>query len=471
MSLFRRRPPANIELLGLEDFVPALSRRFTAPRHLRPVSQLVERIAHGEEIRAVVSCPPRHGKTELFLHAIPWLLLQRPELQIAYASYAARIAEKKSRKARELSQRAGVPIADDSRARADWRTGVDDGGVWATSVEGAITGEGFDVVLLDDLIKGRAEAESGTIRERTHEWLVADVLSRVEPGGSVILFMARWHPEDPAGRMIGAGWEHVSLEAIASDTGAALWPERWPLSALLPLRETMGGADGYEWTSLYMGQPRGRGSRVFGDVVYFDERPRSFSSVSIGLDFAYSTRTSADYSVAVVLAESGGLHYVLDVVRVHEQPRDFRARVQLLARTYSGARVCAYAAATEMGGIEFLRDGGIAIEGRTATADKFSRAIPVAAAWNQGRILLPRSALWLNPFVSEVCGFTGVKDRHDDQVDALAAAFDATRASAINMAEWDLYQEMLGGGHELDPLFVSPHADGPPHPCLLTGGR
>jgi predicted phage terminase large subunit-like protein len=53
------------------------------------------------------------------------------------------------------------------------------------------------------------------------------------------------------------------------------------------------------------------------------------------------------------------------------------------------------------------------------------RAQPVAAAWNQKRILLPEGAPWLSEFLSEVCGFTGVKDRHDDIVDALAAAYDA----------------------------------------------
>jgi predicted phage terminase large subunit-like protein len=84
----------------------------------------------------------------------------------------------------------------------------------------------------------------------------------------------------------------------------------------------------------------------------------------------------------------------------------------------------AYAAATELGGIEFIREAGIPINGHTAKVDKFSRAIGTAAAWNTGKILLPRKATWLNAFVSEVCGFTGVKDRHDDQVDALAAAFD-----------------------------------------------
>jgi predicted phage terminase large subunit-like protein len=249
------------------------------------------------------------------------------------------------------------------------------------------------------------------------------VLTRVEPGGSVILFMARWHPDDPAGHMIGNGWEHVNLQAIGES--GALWPERWPVERLTTLREALGGEGGYEWESLYQGNPRARGARVFGDVHGYDALPTGVHiTVAIGLDFAYSTRTSADYSVAVAMARIGEFFYVLDVVRVHEQPRDFRARIQLLSETHGGAPASAYAASTEMGGIEFVRDGGISINGRVAKLDKFSRAIPVAAAWNAGKILLPKSAPWLNAFVSEICGFTGVKDRHDDQIDALAAAFD-----------------------------------------------
>jgi predicted phage terminase large subunit-like protein len=84
-----------------------------------------------------------------------------------------------------------------------------------------------------------------------------------------------------------------------------------------------------------------------------------------------------------------------------------------------------------MGGIEFLREGGIPIVGRVAQVDKFTRAIPVAAAWNTAKILLPERAPWLDAFTSEVCGFTGVSDRHDDQVDALAAAFDQLRTGTM----------------------------------------
>jgi predicted phage terminase large subunit-like protein len=77
------------------------------------------------------------------------------------------------------------------------------------------------------------------------------------------------------------------------------------------------------------------------------------------------------------------------------------------------------------------------LEGVSVSGDKFVRALAVAAAWNgdpatgrAGRVFVPRSAPWLDTFVSELAGFTGINDAHDDQVDALAAAYDALATSA-----------------------------------------
>ncbi len=437
------------EFIPLLDFVPEVSPRFRSPRHLGRIADVFQRIARGEQVQVVVSVPPRFGKSELLLHGAAWLLAQDPTLQIIYASYGQRVAEKKSRRARELARKAGVPLAQDSKARADWRTTEDDGGMFATSIDGAVTGEGAHVLICDDLTKGRAEAESATMRERARGWLLSDALTRLEPSGSVIVNMTRWHPEDPAGVAIGLGFEVINLTAITPEV-ESLWPERWPLKRLLEIRETLGGENGYEWQSLYMGNPRGRGSRVFGDVTFRDELPVKFDAIAIGLDFAYSTRTSADFSVAVVLGRAEGLYHVLDVVRVHEEPRDFRERVRNLIALYPGAYAAAYSAHTELGGIEFIRDGGIHVEGHVAKLDKFSRAIPVAAAWNTGKIRLPRSAPWLDAFVSELCGFTGVKDRHDDQVDALAAAFDAVALGRAMPIDADDEAELAGSRFSAD---------------------
>ncbi len=81
-------------------------------------------------------------------------------------------------------------------------------------------------------------------------------------------------------------------------------------------------------------------------------------------------------------------------------------------------------AATEQGGVEFIREAGISIRGLIAKQDKFMRAVPVAAAWNSNLFKIPQKAQWLDTFLAEVCGFTGVSDKNDDQVDAFAAAFD-----------------------------------------------
>ncbi len=71
-----------------------------------------------------------------------------------------------------------------------------------------------------------------------------------------------------------------------------------------------------------------------------------------------------------------------------------------------------------------MRESGVDFNSMRAVADKFTRALPVAAAWNSGKFKIPAQAQWLNDFLNEVCAFSGKGDAHDDVVDAFAAAFD-----------------------------------------------
>jgi predicted phage terminase large subunit-like protein len=62
--------------------------------------------------------------------------------------------------------------------------------------------------------------------------------------------------------------------------------------------------------------------------------------------------------------------------------------------------------------------------------DKFTRSLPVSAAWNDGRVRVPeniRDNPWLHDFLREVEAFTGIKDRHDDQIDAMAHCYNAAQ--------------------------------------------
>lgn len=427
-STMPQKPPAR-----LMDFIPASSKRMRAPEHLAPLVELFER-ARREQVLAVVSAPPRHGKTVVETHAIPWTLAHDPGRQVAFASYAAKFAEKQSRASRDLAVRWKVPLAADARARGNWRTGVDDGGCWATSIGGQITGEGFHLIIVDDPVKDRKTAESPTQRDDHYEWLNDVVFTRLEPGGSCIVTQTRWHEDDLAGRLIRDGWEHVNLPALNAD-GEPLCPWRFTAEQLLRIKTQIGE---YAWSSLYMGQPVPRGGKVFRDVHYYKEEalPASYR-VAIGGDFAYSEKTRADYSVYVVLAEADGVFYVLDFWRGHVESPEF-ARVLMGADDapgpipWYGLPLYAYLGGTELGVAQHFRELGVPVVVMpTSDGSKFVRAQSCAAAWNAGRMLLPEGAPWLEEFIAEICGFTGVKDKHDDIVDALVSAFNSMTGGAL----------------------------------------
>jgi len=172
-----------------------------------------------------------------------------------------------------------------------------------------------------------------------------------------------------------------------------------------------------------MGQPRPPEGRLFDGVSYYDEYP-PHARVAIGVDLAYSAKTSSDWNVAVVLAAANDQFYVLDVVRSQCTSVEWSSRLQALAAEWPGAPMRIYAGGTELGSVDFFRRDRVPLRALPARYDKLTRAQPVAAAWELGRVHLPRSRAWVRPFLDVVRDFTGLGDAHDDDVDALAAAYD-----------------------------------------------
>lgn len=421
--------------------------------HLEPVFELFERAARGERVYACISLPPRAGKTETLIAAMVDRLARDPGSRIGYGAYSARLAQKKSARTRMLAQHSGIEIDPTSRSKQDWRTMVGEGGLWATSCGGSITGEGFELLVLDDLIRSRADAESPLIRDAAHAWILADALTRMEPNGSVIVCGTRYHTDDPIGRLLeSGGWEEVNVAAL-DESGRSYWPARWPTERLLEIREEKGGADGYDWCSLYMGEPRSPGDAIFRDVQFVDDVPGS-PRFGVGVDFAYTVGKSSDYSCAVLLAEWSGTYYVVDVLRAKLPEAEFRARVVAMCKQWEAQFVVGYIAATEQPSIDLLAAEVPAV-GRRAVADKKSRALPTAAGWNLGRIKVLNHRPWVRDFVREVVAFTGA-DRHDDQVDALAAVYDTMHVAGS--VDWGFLDSLRDAAPAPFQGFIpSPH--------------
>ncbi len=404
------------------DFIPTCNRNYLMPYHLMPVIQTIERTER-EAVNKVIATPPRHAKTVTLLCGAVWKLKRNPTAQIAYVTYEADTAKSKSLLALEAARNVELGLASESMG--DWRTKAG-GRFFATGVLGPLTGHGFDLMIVDDPIKNRLEAESPTYRRRLEEWFDDVAFTRIEPGGSCIVNMTRWHEKDLAGRLIADGWEYIRLPAICDSAddpngrnlGDALWPEKWPVDELTKKRRNE-----YTWASLFQGNPRPRGNKVFRDAYYYDKLPDSYT-ISVGLDMAYTAKTQADWSVAIVLLRGvDGKYYLADLIREQVEAPQFVRALDHLYRRWPGAPIPRWHFAGAEKGVSTLMGAlGRPIHALPAIGDKFIRSQELAADWNAGKVLLPQHAPWVEGVIERFGDFTGTPGDIDDEIDALASA-------------------------------------------------
>lgn len=277
--------------------------------------------------------PPRHGKSEFVSRYFPaWYLGRFPDKRIILTSYEAGFASGWGRKARAVltefgPEVFGVRVSQASRAGDDWGIEGREGGMVTAGVGGPITGRGADVLIIDDPVKNAEEARSPTIREKVWDWFESTASTRLEPGGSIVLIMTRWHLDDLAGRVVaGQGefgrepWTVVNLPALARDNdpigravGEPLWPERYDLKALEPHQ-----ADPYWWSALYQQDPTAEGGvewppEYFDHAAFwFDQWPERLAVKAVFLDPSKGNKDKAgDYAAEVRYGRDGdGIEYV-----------------------------------------------------------------------------------------------------------------------------------------------------------------
>lgn len=437
----RTRDVPSIEpRFDLLPFIPRTSPQFSQPAHLAPLVDVLTRAflaarGLGPPVFALVSEPPQVGKTETILHGFAHWLEQCPGDNLAYISYNDDFAVLKSRKARDYAVMSGVELRRDSHSAATWKTTAGGGLIARGILGGSITGqEALKCIVLDDPYKNRRHAESRLIRDRIDGEFRSTIMTRSHPTTSIIVNHTRWHVDDQIGRLVKREpdkWERINLPAITN--GVALCEEIHSLEHLLSLRDSVGE---YVWQSLYMGQPRTRDAQLFQGIAYYASLPAQVR-VAIGVDLAYSSKTSSDWSVAVVMGECNGTYYVIDVVRRQCSAPDFVFDLLRLQKRWPGAPMRGYLAGTERGAADFFKREGVRLHVDNPNGDKFIRAQPFSAAWNHKdangnpapRVLIPQDERpWIEPFTSCLLDFTGLNDPHDDDVDAAAAAFDALQS-------------------------------------------
>jgi predicted phage terminase large subunit-like protein len=412
---------------ALLDSVQWFTPRWERPNHLRKLAEAVAP-AWKRPVRVLSSVPPQHGKSEGIFAWLILFMLMFPQRRNAYITYAADFAETQARRILDIAKTSGLSIRKDGMHLTNWQT-EQGGSLLVTSLDGQITGRPLDgIVVVDDAHKNRESSESAVERNKVINGFRGDIMDRLHPGTSLWVNGTRWHKYDLIGTMSNEpGWTLVNLPAITAD-GKALWPSRRPLDFLIERKNTIGS---YEWASKYLGAPYLSGNRVFNEPTRY-EKARVYDSVlCIGVDPAATAKTHADASAIVVGAMQmiDGLPHmdILDARLLQvEMPTLARELVAMCKRWNCKMAVESVGVGKPLPSM--LRDIAPELKNRiveiTPTKDKFTRAQPLAAAWNLGHIRVPVNQPWVGQYVSSMCDFTGVGDIHDDATDATVHLFD-----------------------------------------------
>lgn len=415
------------------DWLPLVTPSYTWTwPYLAYIQKLLDKVTSGEIKRLLIFLPPRHGKTELTtIRYAVWRLEQNPELRIIIGAYNQILANKFSRKARRIaSQR--IAMSRDRVAVEDWETAAG-GGIRAIGVGGGITGQGGNLIIIDDAVKSREEAESATYRERCWDWYTDDLYTRLEPGGSIIVINTRWHEDDLSGRILNSedapNWTVVSLPAFAEENdplgrevGQALCPERFDEVALLGIKTVLGS---YAFNALYQQRPApAEGGMIRrGWWKFYRENPSEFDEVIQSWDMAFKDSKSSDYVVGQVWARKGADKYLLDQVRDRiDFPATLMSVKMITAKWPDAHAKLVEDKANGPAVISTLQHEVAGLIGVEPDGSKEARVAAVSPDIEAGNVYLPDPSIapWVLDFVEECAAFPN--GAHDDQVDAMSQA-------------------------------------------------
>lgn len=424
--------------------------RYMPAKHHEVIAAALEEVEAGRMPRLIITMPPRHGKSELASRRFPaWFVGKDPYRQLIFATYNEEFAQDFGRSVRETMR---MPVYQQvfpgamlkpGSAAAD-RVQTEEGGLAVfVGRGGSLTGRGADLLVIDDPIKDREEADSKSTRDKLWSWFTEVAMTRLMPGGRVVIIMTRWHEDDLIGRLIDPGnpcfnadeaknWKVLALPAIAGENdpmgrkqGEALWPERFPLETLEPLKRL----NPRGFSALYQGQPTPDDGDYFTRDMIAGYRPGELPSnlrFYGASDHAVATTQDADRTCmgCVGLDENDNVWVLPDIF--WRRARTDQVVDGMLDLITKHKPIWWWA---ERGHISkaigpFLRkrmqERGIysAIDEVVPAKDKQTRAQAIRGRMAQRKVFFPKFASWWPEAEAELLKFPSA--RHDDFVDWIA---------------------------------------------------
>ncbi|WP_193613150.1 phage terminase large subunit [Nocardioides lijunqiniae] len=423
--------------------------------------------------RLIITIGPQEGKSTRVAKDFPtWVLKHRPWTRIVTGSYGQTLANRNGlaiRRTITSNPQLGMRIAADNGSASDWQLAGQEGGVVSVGIGAGLTGRPADLMVIDDPIKDRKEADSEKFRQNVWDWWTDVASTRLAPGAPVVLILTRWHEDDLAGRLLAAEdghlWKVLNIPAQADhdpDKGETdplgRKPGEFLESARRRTREQWEAiktrVGSRTWNSLYQGRP----SAVEGNIVLRDwwkyyPRPlwivrddgvrviTEYDEMLASWDMTFKDKETSDYVVGQVWMRRGARAYLLDQVRGRWAFAQTRREVKAFAARWPQAVMKLIE--DKANGSAIISSLGQTVPGiipEEPSGSKSARLEAVSPFIEAGNVWLPDPTIegcaWVGDLVEEYAGFPHAT--HDDMVD--------TGSQALNRL---LLQPLLAGGGEV----------------------
>lgn len=389
----------------------------------------------------ILNVPPQTGKSMTVTGTLPsWYLGKYQHgkvIEISYnTDYARQFGRQNREKIREYGQQVfGAKVASRPSGELEFELTNHVGGMISRGVDAGVTGRGCTLMIIDDPIKNRKEADSPTTRERLwNEW-TDSYRSRLAPGAKVIIIMTRWHQDDLAGRIIEKE-KHVTVlnlpceaeesDPMGRDVGEPLHPEigkdeEW----LKEFKEAIIRSEGTRtWEALYQGHP----TIEEGNMVkrewwqFYDVLPEQRLEI-MSIDATFKDSDRADFVAIQVWAKTDAQYFLID--RVKER-MDFVSTINMIKyMRFAHPRVTGILVEDKANGpaiMSMLRKDIPGIIAVDPAGGKVARVNAVSPAIESGNVFLPLGKTWTQEFIEEFAAFPNAA--HDDEVDCCSQALN-----------------------------------------------
>ena len=421
------------------SFIKNMWPDFIEGSHHRVIADKFNRLAKGELKRLIINMPPRHTKSEFASFFLPaWMIGKNPKLKIIQATHTAELAVNFGRKAKHLIDSEDYQnifqtrLQEDSKAAGRWNTS-DGGEYFAVGVQGAVTGRGADLLIIDDP-HSEQDVNSPNAFEKAYEWYTSGPRQRLQPGGIIVMVMTRWSTKDLTQKLINAQseekadqWEVVQFPAVLP-SGKPVWPEYWKIEDLDSVKASAGMA---KWNAQYMQDPTSEEGALIKREWWknweHDEMP-NIEHVIQSYDTAYLKKETADYSAITTWGvfrpneDSPRQLILLDSYKARLEFPELRRVAKEHYDYWHPETVIIEAKASGLPLMYELRQMGIPAMNYTPSKgqDKIARVNAVSPMFESGQVWAPLKKQYAQEMVEECAAFP--YGDHDDLVDSMTQA-------------------------------------------------